>query len=314
MWAAKRNLGYTRYSLLHAERIDDGAVIGETGWTLYVNRRRWVTFMCTPQNIHHLAVGFMLAEGVIHTLDDVLLLKVYEASNRVYWLAPALGLQKTLTMRGCEEAVGIIDARVAGNPVPDYSTRVLTSGCSGGVTFDDLSGEHPPLGLPATPIVSPRQVLDLIRELNRRAVLYRECRGVHTSALSDGERFLVVAEDVGRHNTLDKIRGHCLLENIDTEGVILLTTGRISSEMLTKARGMHVPVVISRTSPTALAIELAEAWGMTVIGYARGNQMNVYTGDERIRLDAQPSSDGRLQVDGSPLSHPGLSTSMEITI
>ena len=311
MRKARRNLGYTRYSLHHAERIDDGAVIGETGWTLYVNRRRWVTFMCTSQNVHHLALGFMLAEGVIHTLEDVLQLKVYESPNRVYWLMPALGLQKTLTMRGCEEAVGLIDARVAGNPTPDYSARVLTSGCSGGVTFDDLSGEHPVLDLPASPIVSPSQVLDLIRELNRRAVLYRECRGVHTSALSDGERFLVVAEDVGRHNTLDKIRGQCLLENIDSEGGILLTTGRISSEMLTKARGMRVPVVISRTSPTALAVELAETWGMTVIGYARGNQMNVYTGEERIRIASPASPDGRLRVHDGRLSHPRFSSSRE---
>jgi len=311
MWEAKRKLGYTRYSPHQAERVDDGAVIGESQWTLHVNRRRWVTFMCTPQNIHHLALGFMLAEGVIHKLDDVLQLKVYEVTNRVYWLMPALRLQKTLTMRGCEEAVGLIDARVAGNPTPDYSARVLTSGCSGGVTFDDLSSEHPPLDMPAMPSVSPRQVLDLTRELNRRAVLYRECRGVHTSALSDGKRFLVVAEDVGRHNTLDKIRGQCLLEKIDTEGGILLTTGRISSEMLTKARGMRVPVVISRTSPTALAVELAETWGMTVIGYARGNQMNVYTGEERIRRLSPASPDGRLQSVGGRQSHPSYSTSME---
>ncbi len=294
MWEAKHNLGYTRYSLHHAERIDDGPVIGETRWVLHVNRRRWVTFMCTPLDIHHLALGFLLAEGVIHTLDDILQLKVYEAPNQVYWLVPALGLQQRLTMRGCEEAVGVIDARVAGNPVPDYSARVLTSGCSGGVTFDDLSGEHPPLDLPATPVVSPRQILDLVRELSRRAVLYRECRGVHTSALSDGERLLAVAEDVGRHNTLDKIRGQCLLENVATEGRILLTTGRISSEMLTKARGMGVPIVISRTSPTALAVELAKVWGITVVGYARGNQMNVYTGEERIQLEMPMPSDRRL--------------------
>lgn len=301
MWEAKRNLGYTRYSLHQAERIDSGMVIGETRWTLYINRRRWVAFMCTPQNVHHLALGFMLAEGVINRLDDVLQLKVYEAPNRVYWLAPALDLRKTLTMRGCEESVGVIDARVAGNPTPDHSARVLTSGCSGGITFDDLSGEHPPLDMPATPTITTRQVLDLMRELNQHAILYRECRGVHTSALSDGKQLLVVAEDVGRHNTLDKICGQCLLNEVDTEGGILLTTGRISSEMLTKARGMGTPVVISRTSPTALAVELAEAWQMTVIGYARGNQMNVYIGEERVRLDGEShvttiSRDQRLGV------------------
>lgn len=299
MWEAKRNLGYTRYSLHQAERQDDGAVIGESRWTLYVNRRRWVTFMCIPTDIHCLALGFMLAEGVIRTLDDVLQLKVYEASNRVYWLAPALGLQKRLTMRGCEDAVGVIDARVAGNPVLDHSARVLTSGCGGGITFDDLSAEYPPLAMPATPMVTARQIFDLMRELNERAVLYRECRGVHTSALADGEKLLVVCEDIGRHNTLDKIRGQCLLDGIETEGRILLSTGRISSEMLTKARGMRAPIVISRTSPTALAVELAQAWGMTVIGYARGSQMNVYAGEERIRLDPRISPDGQVRVDAS---------------
>ncbi len=298
MWEAKSERGYTRYSPHQAEHIADGAVIGETRWTLYVNRQRWITFMCTPQNVHHLALGFMLAEGVISELDDVLQLKVYEAPNRVYWLAPALGLEKTLTMRGCEEAVGVIDARVAGSPQPDHSARVLTSGCSGGVTFTDLSGEHPPLDLPHTPTVTPRQIFDLMRELHRHAVLYRECRGVHTSALSDGRQLLIVAEDVGRHNTLDKIRGHSLLDGTETDGRILLTTGRISSEMLTKARGMRVPVVVSRTSPTALAVELAAAWDITVIGYARGNQMNVYCGEERVQLDAPAPTDGRQPEDG----------------
>ena len=304
MWKAKRDLGYTRYSLNRAERIDNGPVIDETRWTLYGSRRRWETFMCTRQNAHHLTLGCMLAEGVIGVLDAVLQLKLYEAPNRVYWLAPALGRQTSLAMRGCEEAVCHIDARVAGNPVPDYSTRVLTSGCTGGITFDDLSREHPPLDMPGTPVVTVRQVFRLIRELGHVAVLYRECRGVHTSALSDGERLLVVAEDVGRHNTLDKIRGQCLLDGIETDGGILLTTGRISSEMLAKARGMRVPMIISRTSPTALAVELAEAWGITLVGYARGNQMNVYTGDERIHLDAQVSLDGQLRVEGRGLPQP----------
>lgn len=308
MWEAKRPLGYTRYSLTQADHLEDGLVIGETRWTLYVNRRRWVSFMCTPQDIHHLALGFMLAEGIITGLDDVLQLKVYEAPNKVYWLDPGLGLQKRLTMRGCEEAVGVIDARVAGNPEPDPSARVLTSGCSGGVTFDDLSGEHPPLGMPGRPVVTVRQLLSLMDALNEHAVLYREARGVHTSALSEGEELLVVAEDVGRHNTLDKIRGRCLLDGIDTEGGILLTTGRISSEMLTKARGMRTPIVVSRTSPTALAVELAEAWGMTVIGYARGRQMNVYTGDERVHLDPEAPTDGRVVVGDGALLHAEVKT------
>lgn len=296
MWEAKRHFGYTRYSAQGVERLGDAPVIGETRWTLYVNRQRWVSFMCTPRGVHHLALGFMLAEGIVSGLSDVLQLKVYEAPNRVYWLVPSLELATTFTMRGCEDATGVIDARVNGQPVPDLSARVLTSGCSGGITFDDLSSEHPPLDPSSGPRLAVSQLMEQMRQLIDRAVLYREAGGVHTSALCDGHRLLAVAEDVGRHNTLDKLRGHCLLEGIDAAGKVILTTGRISSEMLTKARGMHVPIVASRTSPTALAVELADAWNITVVGYARANRMNVYTGEHRIQFADTASVDGHEQA------------------
>jgi FdhD protein len=90
---------------------------------------------------------------------------------------------------------------------------------------------------------------------------------------------------VGRHNTLDKLRGLALLQGLDTRDRILLSSGRISSEMLNKAAQMGVPVIVSRTSPTSLSVTLARAWGITLIGYARQNRMNVYTGAERLRLD-----------------------------
>jgi FdhD protein len=108
---------------------------------------------------------------------------------------------------------------------------------------------------------------------------------VHTSALGDDSHLLVFAEDVGRHNTLDKIRGECLLRGIETRDQILISTGRISSEMITKAAKMRVPIVASRTSPTHLALQLARAWNITLIGYAHAGEMRVYHGIERIRID-----------------------------
>jgi FdhD protein len=122
-------------------------------------------------------------------------------------------------------------------------------------------------------------------------LLYRECRGVHTSALTDGEALLALAEDVGRHNTLDKIRGDCLMRRIPTRDRILISTGRISSEMMTKAAKMQVPIVVSRTSPTHLALQLARAWNIALIGYARGGQMQVYNGIERIILEGADFQD-----------------------
>ena len=121
------------------------------------------------------------------------------------------------------------------------------------------------------------------------SLLYNQSGGVHTSILIDptsptdtGSGVLAVGEDIGRHNTHDKLRGEALLREIDTRGRTIVSSGRISSEMLLKAALMGVPIVGSRTSPTQLAVTLAEHLGLTVIGYIRSASMNVYTCPDRV--------------------------------
>ncbi len=258
-------------------------VIAETPWVLYVDRQELVTFMCSPIGLHHLALGFLRSEGLISDLEDVWQLKVYLDEHRVYMYFPAANLAGELHMPGCEESVGGIDVRLR-RPLPKRpEKRVLTSGCGGGLTFDDLSGDLPPLNSSIT--IGTTRIAALMRQLNESAALYRASRGVHTSALADCENLLLQAEDVGRHNTLDKIRGECMLRHISTRDRILLSSGRVSSEMITKARKMEIPIVISRTSPTTMSIRLAQTWNITLVGYARGRQLRVYTGAERIRFD-----------------------------
>lgn len=285
MYEEKSQTLYYRVTEKSAEPVQ-GAVIGESRWRLFVNGIEVVTFMATPRNLHYLALGFLASENLIASLDEVASIRVNEAPDRAYWYIPALGLNETRTMAVCEEGVGSIEVRLtrADFRLPPY--RVLTSGCGGGITFDDLSSEQTPLNSSRT--VRAAQIFARMRELNARATLYRECRGVHTSALTDGEQLLAIAEDVGRHNTLDKIRGECLLRGIATRDGVLLSTGRISSEMMTKAAKMQVPIVISRTSPTHLALQLARAWNITLVGYAHGGQMQVYCGMERIVVGGLP--------------------------
>lgn len=279
MSSGTASLCYTQHTPRGVRRVD-GPVIDEAPRVLYVNKRPLVTFMCTPIQVHHLAFGFLLSEGFICNLDDVLMMRIYEDPEHCFWYLPAFGLNEVRRMRVDDVLVGTIDVRVKG-PLPQVGPRILTSGCGGGVTFDDLSRGYPRLN--SSMQISVAQVWDLMRQLHESATLYRTCRGVHTSAISDGERLLAVAADVGRHNTLDKLRGECALRGIPTRHQILLSTGRISSEMLTKAVKMQVPIVISRTSPTSLSIELARKWGITLIGYVRHQQFNVYAGEERIR-------------------------------
>lgn len=240
----------------------EGEVIEEAPLTLFINGQEWVTLMCTPVGLEHLVLGFLSAEGVIKTLEDVDLLDI--------------------THRG---AVADVWLR---HPVTLPQRRVLTSGCAGGVTFVNLAAARFPVQ--ADRQVTRSQVLALMQQLQEAGTLYSRSQGVHTSTLSDGQRLLAVAEDVGRHNTLDKIRGECLQRDIPTAGNILLTTGRISSEMLRKAADMEVPVIVSRTSPTSLSLALAEAWNITLIGYVRGRRMRVYTGAWRLGLPVRTSS------------------------
>jgi FdhD protein len=269
-----------------------GWVIGESRWGLFVNGQEVVTFMATSRDLHHLALGFLTSENLVDGLEEIASIRVNEAADRAYWYIPALGINETRSMTVCEEGVGSIEVRLTRAEFQLPHHRVLTSGCGGGITFDDLSSEQAPLDSARS--IRVDQIFGMMHALNTQAKLYRESRGVHTSALGDGEYLLALAEDVGRHNTLDKIRGDCLMRGISTRDRILLSTGRISSEMITKAAKMQVPIVVSRTSPTYLAVQLARAWNIALVGYARGGQMQVYTGMERIIADrSNADSSGR---------------------
>jgi FdhD protein len=260
MVIASRSLAYIRYTARRGTVATATAmekqVVQEVPVTVYVNGRELITFLCTPQSLRNLALGFLYLEGIISGLDEVALLRVCDDEET-------------------------IEARLT-HDVELPTRRVLTSGCGGGTTFADLTAQTNEVDSDLK--VTPSQILGLMRQLYKEAELYRTTGGVHTSALSDGQKLLAVASDVGRHNTLDKIQGQCLLEGIDTRDRILLTTGRLSVEMLNKAAKMQVPVLVSRTSPTDLAVELAKAWGITLIGYARGEQMHVYSGEERVEM------------------------------
>jgi FdhD protein len=143
-----------------------------------------------------------------------------------------------------------------------------------------LSDKHEPLHSDLT--ATPEQVAALMRQMHLGAELYQRARGIHTAVLATNDTVLAQVEDIGRHNCLDKLRGQAMLEGVETKDRILLSSGRISSEMISKARRLQTPIICSRTSPTSLSVALAQAWNMTIIAYLRQDRMRIYTHPERI--------------------------------
>jgi len=241
------------YFRVRGSRADEvaGEIVREQPLTLSVNGEKFLTLLCSPVKLEALVVGYLWMEKVIASLDEVTRVEVSPVDGHA---------EVTLS-----------------HPVTLPTERILTSGCGGGITFRIDHRLFPRLA--SSLRVAPETLSTQMKDLFAAAVHYRESRGIHGAALSDGERLLVVAEDVGRHNAVDKVKGEALLRGIPTEDRILLSTGRVSSEMLLKAARMGVPLVASRTSPTEMAVALAEQLNITVCGYVRPDSLNLYAGE-----------------------------------
>jgi len=227
-------------------------VPSEMALTIYVNGLELVTIMCTPTKLKPLVLGFLYSEGIIKTIKDVASMQVHIDDS-------------------------LVDVKLN---TPDFkmpSKRTLTSGLGGGHSFLTQVQR-----VVSNQSVTLAEILALMNKLENQGELHKRCGGVHTSALADNRNLLVVAEDIGRHNTLFRIQGECLSKNISTKNRLLLTTGRISSEMLVKAAKMETPIVVSLSSPTERSVSLACDLGITIIGYARINRLYVYSHPERI--------------------------------
>jgi FdhD protein len=253
------------YLRVRGGQVDEisGEVVREQPLTIYVNGERFLTVLCSPLKLEFLIVGYLWMEKVITGLDDVRHLEVSAVDGRA-----DVTLARAVTLP---------------------TERILTSGCGGGITFRIDHRLFP--RLTSTVRMRPEQISARMKDLFAAAVNYRASRGIHGAALSDGDTLLVIAEDVGRHNAVDKLKGEAMYRGISTEGLMLLSTGRISSEMLLKAARMGTPLVASRTSPTEMAVALAEQLGITVCGYVRPEGMNVYAGDA-LALHAEAPAPG----------------------
>jgi len=251
---------------LHIDR--DGSAI-RTEWTarefpltIMLNGEQLVTVLCSPGELEALAVGFLFSEGFIRTRDEVTGLTL-DAERGIVRI-------RTATAKTSDEKL--------------FGKRVLTTGCGRGMAFYSYADLDRKKKVVSDLRVTPEAILSLSKRFQGASSLYLQTHGVHSAALCDPENILVFAEDIGRHNAVDKVLGRCLLEGIAVGDRILITSGRISSEILFKTAGSGIPVLVSKSAPTDMGVDLARELSVTLIGFGRGGGMNVYAGRERIDL------------------------------
>jgi FdhD protein len=233
------------------------SVVAEYPLQLIVNGREIATLIGSPHDLRFLVAGFLRLQGFVSSLQDFEMFSV------------------------CEE-FGTANVMIKGE-LPERLKPVLTSGCGTGITFTlpdvikaDATRSVPPVRR------SSRQIFELMNELTKKADQYRSHGGIHSAAIGRNGTLILYAEDLGRHNTFDRIAGEALFKGIDMSGADLVTSGRVSTEMVAKASLMGISVIASRTSPTDMAIKLCDQAGICLVGYVRGGSFTAYSHPEVI--------------------------------
>jgi FdhD protein len=240
-------------------------VAAETAFTLHVNGAFLVSLLCTPTELDTMAVGFLISEGLLSNRRALLSLEVDEKTANVF--------------------VKIKD--LPENWESMFHKKTITSGCGKGITFTDAS-DLDGISVDREAVrLRPETVANLLKSFRNISELFAKTGGVHSAALADtGGDILLFSEDIGRHNAVDKLIGKAFLADISLHDKVLLSSGRVSGEIMTKVVRSRIPVLISRTAPTCMSITSAEDHGVTLIGFARGKRMNVYTHPNRLILDS----------------------------
>lgn len=227
----------------------------ETKIKIFINNKEILSFSATPIQIRELIVGFLLTEDIIKGNFCPEEIEIIEKN-------------------------GEIEVKIETEGSLDLSEKTLTSGCMSSFNFM----KNIPEKYESTFKIGLKNIFLLFKDFQKKSELYKTTGCIHYAALADSEKIIFLGEDIGRHNAVDKVIGYALLNEVSLNNKLLLVSGRISSEMVLKAGRWKIPVIISRSAPTSLAIELAEKIGLTVIGFLRGNRCNIYTYSNRIIL------------------------------
>jgi FdhD protein len=230
-----------------------GKVIRETNLTVLVNGKPLANIACAGIHLEELGAGFLRSERIVIRKQDIADIRLHK--NQINFI---LKNNKF---------------------IPEASIKnIASSGARGKSNIGALT----PLNFPDSFTVKASLILKMMDELLNGSAIHNRTGGTHCSALALRKKITILREDIGRHNTIDMLGGYALLQNISLKKAILLTTGRISSEIVYKVWNMGIPVIVSHSAPTANAVTLSKKANILLIGYVRKGNMNIYSQERRV--------------------------------
>jgi len=235
--------------------------IREVPLTIILNGQEVVTLLCTAKYPEYLAVGFLKSDAFISSPDQITDLTIRDEGSRLR-----------------------AEVETCHDPWKDrIMERSITSGCGKGTNFGRNVTTISKRRVAGEIQVTPEQILALTNELHQRSTLYNATRGCHNSSLCTPEEMLLFREDIGRHNAIDMICGQCFLDNVSVENKMIVSTGRVASEILLKVLRIGIPIMISTAVATSFSVELARKTGITLIGNVKQDSFWVYNDKGRIK-------------------------------
>ena len=234
-------------------------VVEEVPLTLIIDGKELVTLLCMPADLEDLVRGFLFTSGLIGNIQEI---------------------EKIIIDQQCQFAyIDLLDDSITKDLI---FKRVYTSGCGREALFYDASDLVRKFKVISEFSIKAKKINEFVANFHRMSQVYLKTGGAHSAALADKNSILIFKEDIGRHNAIDKVVGNRLKQGGSFEDMLLITSGRISSEVILKAQKCGIPIVVSRSASTNEAIKLARQIGITLVAFARGNRMNVYSNEERI--------------------------------
>lgn len=239
------------------------AIASEYALTIYVNSQELATVVCTPNHMEELVIGFLASEGVLQSATQVRQLRIDEEVGTAY-----VEMEADISIN------------------QDFYNKRYIGSCCGKSrqSFYFVNDAHLVQPVSGQTVLDSHTILDLMDGMETEAGLFRATGGVHMACLCDKSTILLARTDIGRHNALDKLYGHVLKMGLPIADKVITFSGRLSSEVLLKVAKIGVDMVLAKSAPTAMAIDMAEELNITTVGFIRSGSFNVYTHPWRVNF------------------------------